>query len=109
MGKPSSMFFVLDKLLEPIDHARFAAVCKEWSCLAEVYNEEPYNPEVIVEKYPDEATVIPGGLRDRPNHVKTPLEKILDSYRQHDLCTMRLHPNRKCADDGRESKFGEEE
>ncbi|CAB4269083.1 unnamed protein product [Prunus armeniaca] len=22
-------FFVLDKLLEPIDHARFAAVCKE--------------------------------------------------------------------------------
>ncbi|KAI5344289.1 hypothetical protein L3X38_012166 [Prunus dulcis] len=52
MGKPSSMFFVLDKLFEPIDHARFAAVCKEWSCLAEVYNEEPYNPEVIVEKYP---------------------------------------------------------
>ncbi|KAL6289444.1 hypothetical protein ACE6H2_006954 [Prunus campanulata] len=83
-GKPSSVFFVLDKLLEPIDHAQFAAVCKEWSYLAKVYNP----------------------LYEQPNHVKTPVEKILDSYKQHDCetalqITMRLHPNRKCADDGR--------
>ncbi|KAH0994319.1 hypothetical protein GBA52_018183 [Prunus armeniaca] len=32
------VFLVLDKLMEPIDHVRFAAVCKEWSCLAKDYN-----------------------------------------------------------------------
>ncbi|XP_034203859.1 F-box protein At2g26160-like [Prunus dulcis] len=32
------VFLVLDKLMELIDHVRFAAVCKEWSCLAKDYN-----------------------------------------------------------------------
>ncbi|KAH0995613.1 hypothetical protein GBA52_019477 [Prunus armeniaca] len=32
------VFLVLDKLMEPIDHVRFAAVCKEWSCPAKDYN-----------------------------------------------------------------------
>ncbi|VVA14624.1 PREDICTED: F-box [Prunus dulcis] len=40
MGKSSStlVFFVLDKMLEPIDHVHFAAVCKEWRALAKDYN-----------------------------------------------------------------------
>ncbi|KAI5353391.1 hypothetical protein L3X38_006284 [Prunus dulcis] len=32
------VFFVLDKMLEPIDHVHFAAVCKEWRALAKDYN-----------------------------------------------------------------------
>ncbi|KAL6291945.1 hypothetical protein ACE6H2_000087 [Prunus campanulata] len=32
------LFLVLDRLLEPIDHIRFAAVCKEWCVLAKEYN-----------------------------------------------------------------------
>ncbi|KAM1102730.1 hypothetical protein PS1_011496 [Malus domestica] len=31
-------FLILDNLLEPIDHVRFAAVCKEWCYLSKVYN-----------------------------------------------------------------------
>ncbi|KAL6224127.1 hypothetical protein ACLB2K_002983 [Fragaria x ananassa] len=34
------VFFILDKMLEAIDHARFAVVCKEWQSLAEHYNRE---------------------------------------------------------------------
>lgn len=32
------VFLVLDKMLEPIDHVHFAAVCKEWRALAKDYN-----------------------------------------------------------------------
>nr|XP_028947443.1 F-box protein At2g26160-like [Malus domestica] len=32
------IFLILDNLLEPIDHVRFAAVCKEWCYLSKVYN-----------------------------------------------------------------------
>nr|XP_011459570.1 PREDICTED: uncharacterized protein LOC101310837 isoform X2 [Fragaria vesca subsp. vesca] len=34
------VFLILDKMLEAIDHARFAVVCKEWQSLAEQYNRE---------------------------------------------------------------------
>lgn len=33
------VFHILDKLLEPIDHFCFAAVCKEWRCVAKDYNQ----------------------------------------------------------------------
>ncbi|XP_004298377.1 PREDICTED: F-box protein At2g17690-like [Fragaria vesca subsp. vesca] len=33
------VYLLLDKLLEPIDHVRFAAVCKEWGAVSEDYNE----------------------------------------------------------------------
>ncbi|XP_040370180.1 uncharacterized protein LOC121051604 [Rosa chinensis] len=35
---PDIVLLILDKLLEPIDHARFAVVCKEWQSLAKQYN-----------------------------------------------------------------------
>ncbi|XP_004298384.1 PREDICTED: F-box protein At3g56470-like [Fragaria vesca subsp. vesca] len=35
---PDLLFLVLDKLLEPIDHVRCAAVCKQWQSLAKEYN-----------------------------------------------------------------------
>lgn len=33
------MFSVLDKLLEPIEHVRFAVVCKQWRYAAKDYNQ----------------------------------------------------------------------
>ncbi|XP_004298372.1 PREDICTED: uncharacterized protein LOC101311567 [Fragaria vesca subsp. vesca] len=33
------VYLLLDKLLEPIDHVRFAAVCKEWRAVSKDYNE----------------------------------------------------------------------
>ncbi|XP_004298371.1 PREDICTED: uncharacterized protein LOC101311275 [Fragaria vesca subsp. vesca] len=35
----SLVHLLLDKLLEPIDHVRFAAVCKEWRAVSKDYNE----------------------------------------------------------------------
>ncbi|KAL6192847.1 hypothetical protein ACLB2K_033933 [Fragaria x ananassa] len=35
---PDLLFLVLDKLLEPIDHVRCAAVCKQWQSLGKEYN-----------------------------------------------------------------------
>ncbi|KAL6186768.1 hypothetical protein ACLB2K_042887 [Fragaria x ananassa] len=35
---PDLLFLVLDKLLEPIDHVRCDAVCKQWQSLAKEYN-----------------------------------------------------------------------
>ncbi|KAM1002246.1 hypothetical protein ACFX15_002623 [Malus domestica] len=35
---PALIFLILDKLPEPIDHVRFAAVCKDWRSLSKLYN-----------------------------------------------------------------------
>ncbi|CAL8132156.1 unnamed protein product [Prunus armeniaca] len=35
---PMLVFLILDKLLEPIDHVRFAAVCKHCRSMSELYN-----------------------------------------------------------------------
>ncbi|CAB4286374.1 unnamed protein product [Prunus armeniaca] len=36
---PVLVFLILDNLLEPIDHVRFAAVCKQWRSMSKLYNQ----------------------------------------------------------------------
>ncbi|XP_021803102.1 putative F-box protein At1g65770 isoform X1 [Prunus avium] len=36
---PVLVFLILDKLLEPIDHVHFAAVCKQWRSMSKLYNQ----------------------------------------------------------------------
>lgn len=35
---PALIFLILDRLPEPIEHVRFAAVCREWRSLSKLYN-----------------------------------------------------------------------
>lgn len=87
------VFHILDKLLEPIDHFCFAAVCEEWRCVAKDYNQPWWRSKaqlLPMLMMPPNGTANDSSSEQQQQQTKKRLHRLLYSVSERKSYNIRL-------------------